>query len=631
MKHRTSAKQQLTAWALVTLALFFYLLPAVAQEQDGPRLRLIDSDASGFPQVSVAVLTLDGRSAPINDFSRLTLRENGTPIPDFTTRSVPVGMDAVLVLDANDGFNVVDDESGLSRREKVQESVRRWATLHMNQEGLDQVTVVVPNEDGLNGRFLIQNARRPEEVIAAVDSYDPARLRATTPLNAMLALALEAAQPAPGDGRYRAILLFTDGGQLDEQLSYPILVAQAQDAGVPIYGAIVGARADEQETSNIQRLTEPTRATFVHMPNGPEVDPIYEIWRAQSSPPQLSYRSVQRQSGQVSATVSLDGSQVVANFSVTLAAPQAALQVERSPVRRVGTAPDTPLAVLQPTLQPVTVALTWPDEQPRALRSVTLFENGRRVLTLDSPPLTEAGGVLLNWDVSELDAGPVELVAQLTDELGFQATTAPVPVKIVVERPSLPTATAVPPPSLALPNVTLPTSLFGLTLTQWGALLGGALLLLVVVRLARRQPQLKAQPPAPPPPKTWQPPRTDMPQSSGAKGLGPLAAFLEPLGRDAEALRLTGANLTLGRDTASAQLVLDDPSISRLHARVRRSGGEFWLYDEGSQEGTFLNFERLGLAPRPLQDGDTVQFGRLTFRFRLRPDDASEEGNNPQT
>ena len=77
-------------------------------------------------------------------------------------------------------------------------------------------------------------------------------------------------------------------------------------------------------------------------------------------------------------------------------------------------------------------------------------------------------------------------------------------------------------------------------------------------------------------------------------------------------------NITIGRDAAAVDLVLDDAGVSRLHARIHGSPYEgFWLHDEGSSGGTYLNFERLGLAPRRLEHGDVIQFGRLMFRFIL--------------
>ena len=98
-------------------------------------------------------------------------------------------------------------------------------------------------------------------------------------------------------------------------------------------------------------------------------------------------------------------------------------------------------------------------------------------------------------------------------------------------------------------------------------------------------------------------------------------AVLERLtaeGHAVEAIELTAADVTLGREAAAVEIVVDDPSVSRLHARIRRNqAGEYWLFDEGSVQGTALNFEPLGLAPRLLQHNDVIQVGRVALRFRL--------------
>jgi pSer/pThr/pTyr-binding forkhead associated (FHA) protein len=102
----------------------------------------------------------------------------------------------------------------------------------------------------------------------------------------------------------------------------------------------------------------------------------------------------------------------------------------------------------------------------------------------------------------------------------------------------------------------------------------------------------------------------------------PLVAFLELL-EDAPGnvtrIVLEGDNVVIGRDQEVAQIVFGDKNVSRLHARIKKSGGSYWLYDEGSSSGTQLNFERLGLTPRPLHDEDTIHIGRIPLRFHLKP------------
>lgn len=62
-------------------------------------------------------------------------------------------------------------------------------------------------------------------------------------------------------------------------------------------------------------------------------------------------------------------------------------------------------------------------------------------------------------------------------------------------------------------------------------------------------------------------------------------------------------------------LILDDPSLSRKHARIRRAGpGRIELEDLGSSNGTFVNGRRVGKGNAGA--GDTVRFGDLIFRVQ---------------
>ncbi len=72
--------------------------------------------------------------------------------------------------------------------------------------------------------------------------------------------------------------------------------------------------------------------------------------------------------------------------------------------------------------------------------------------------------------------------------------------------------------------------------------------------------------------------------------------------------------IVIGRGEA-ATVRLNDRQVSRLHARIRRTNGEYIIEDLGSKNGTFVNGQLL-TNPRPLQDGDEVQIAlslRLLF------------------
>jgi hypothetical protein len=66
--------------------------------------------------------------------------------------------------------------------------------------------------------------------------------------------------------------------------------------------------------------------------------------------------------------------------------------------------------------------------------------------------------------------------------------------------------------------------------------------------------------------------------------------------------------LILGREDGTADLVLDDPGVSRRHARVLPENGAVIVEDLGSSNGTYVNGERIS-GPVELGAGDEVQVG----------------------
>lgn len=73
--------------------------------------------------------------------------------------------------------------------------------------------------------------------------------------------------------------------------------------------------------------------------------------------------------------------------------------------------------------------------------------------------------------------------------------------------------------------------------------------------------------------------------------------------------------LSLGR-SSSCDLPLNDTECSRRHALINpQAGGETWVVDLGSTNGTYVNGRRI-LRPTQLADGDKVLVGRSEFVFR---------------
>ncbi len=73
----------------------------------------------------------------------------------------------------------------------------------------------------------------------------------------------------------------------------------------------------------------------------------------------------------------------------------------------------------------------------------------------------------------------------------------------------------------------------------------------------------------------------------------------------------------VGRDP-SCEIVVADGSVSRRHSRLEQRAGVWWVVDQGSANGTYLN--SLRIAEQALKNGQELRFGALAFRVDLKED-----------
>ena len=81
--------------------------------------------------------------------------------------------------------------------------------------------------------------------------------------------------------------------------------------------------------------------------------------------------------------------------------------------------------------------------------------------------------------------------------------------------------------------------------------------------------------------------------------------------------------LTIGRDPGNS-IVINDPQVSRQHARIAHQGGLMVIEDLGSTNGTFINGMRL-TGPHALTNGDAIGLGEsVTLTFHAMAPAATE-------
>lgn len=92
------------------------------------------------------------------------------------------------------------------------------------------------------------------------------------------------------------------------------------------------------------------------------------------------------------------------------------------------------------------------------------------------------------------------------------------------------------------------------------------------------------------------------------------APLLELLSGNAPAsVSILNSDFGIGRSSQN-DYVVKDSKVSRVHARIREAQGAWFIQDQNSASGTFVNGKRV--QAQRLNDGDAVRIGDTTFKFR---------------
>jgi pSer/pThr/pTyr-binding forkhead associated (FHA) protein len=76
--------------------------------------------------------------------------------------------------------------------------------------------------------------------------------------------------------------------------------------------------------------------------------------------------------------------------------------------------------------------------------------------------------------------------------------------------------------------------------------------------------------------------------------------------------------MNVGRDAAKCHITLIEPRVSAVHATLKLDGGQLYVRDENSNNGTFVDGHRLApgvwtVAPA----GTALRFGPVEFGIRI--------------
>ncbi len=167
---------------------------------------------------------------------------------------------------------------------------------------------------------------------------------------------------------------------------------------------------------------------------------------------------------------------------------------------------------------------------------------------------------------------------------------------------------------------------------------GGVVLILLVVSIFRGggnkkrnnapSPTQAPRPMGAPAPMPYAPGGAPMPGSDFGGGYGPPMGMGGGMPGGASRAVISGPpgvfplgpgmELRVGRDTATCQIVLNEPRVSGSHAVIKLEGGQVFVRDENSNNGTSINGGRIPpLVWTPVSPGAALRFGPIEFSVRL--------------
>jgi hypothetical protein len=589
--------------------LFAGLLSARAQAQSPARVSLYSLQTGSFPTITAGMDVFDPAGSVVTGLKpdAITLLEDNQPRPLATLEEVPSGVKFALALDPGPAF-AYRDANAVTRYDKIVQVLKDWVANHPDTLGDD--LSLIPTY-GILSTHLTKTAAFSD----ALAAYQP-DLPSISPSLNTLARALDAvSETAPQAGMKRAVLFVTSPTPVEEIPTLQNLTERASAQHVRVDVWIV-ASTDFFSTSGataLKDLTIQTGGQYVLF-SGEEPLPGLEMYLAPlRSTYLLTYRSGVLTSGGHTLTVkaALDGETVTSDalpFELNVQPPNPILV--SPPEQIVRQAPDertTATTAFLPGQQSIDIIVEFPDGRTRPLVSTTLLVDNQVVAKNTAEPFDH-----FTWDLSGYaTSGQHILRVEAVDSLGLSKVSLGVPIMVTIIQPKFG----------LLPFLSRNSLWVALTAILFaGAVLG---IILAGGRIRRRSRSVKRgsdiDPLTQPVAGIMNRRNLRLPWKHPAKQPDAYLVRLKDDGQPVSAppIPITTPEMTFGSDPMQVTRILDDPSVSPLHARLREENGEYILSDEKSTAGTWVNFEEL-TSPRCLEHGDVLNIGRLSYRFMLR-------------
>lgn len=600
---------------MLSLWLSLLLVVGVTAQGQAPVLRILGEPSPG-PNAEMLVSVLDpnvGRSLPDLTAANFALQLSGESVPLTSVTAETGGVAVVLVI----------DRGGIARRNdpRIGRAVELAGALldRLNLDGspnADMVALV-----GIRGRdaggltpLIPFTDRDPNLIRNEFDALRTEIVSEVTPLYDGIDRAIEwliqnpsAQVQAQLQSRQPVIVIFSDG--IDRQFSSEayetVIINKCRQAGILLYAVRMGGGATDAD--NLQALAVQTNGRYIsHEPaNTEQVLSLFDDLVTLRTVYRLRFPVLKPQ-GDYKVRVRLQNTPIGDAFAETMVTSRL-----RAPRLILNTPPETAVTVeyskaedaFLPRSIPLSVQLEFPDGEVRTPESVSYYANGVLIGTSTAAP-----DYAFEWQVSglvtptrEVQAQNFTLLARATDRyLEAEMASQPVNVRIAWQAK----------------EVTVVEETRESVQRNWWiiplvALLGlGLLILLILLLKTRGEVARKVVAPAA---STI----NKVTQKMGA--VGPAYGKLVVLhGASAgQEYRLVTPLVKVGRDAQHCDFPLFDQFVSNPHFSIRQEQQQYFIVDEGSTNGTFVNGVQLRPSqPMPLQPDAIIKVGNTQLQFK---------------
>jgi len=589
---------QLVSILAVMLLLGLPSLEAAAQDSLIVQISAVRTDSFPDMVMYASVSDQDGNRLTGLTPQNFTILEDENELPATSVQEERIGTRQIFVLNTSLALGL-RDASGKTRYDYARQALYGWWQLpDAAQVGLDDLSLYTSEA------VLAEHQSAAALLASRLAGFTPAFELETDPYRRIQQALLQAHTPLPREGMTSSLIFLTPivrGPELD---AINDTIVAAQELGVRIYTVLLADAADMENpiVTEMSRLSTETGGELMLLEPESGLNDLARKVISQQSQYILHYTSQADTSGShslalVAGNAAASGASSPNTFSIDILPPSIAFQALPARIVRQTEDPAQPLEEIRPTELEVLIDIDFPDGYPRKLSRTVLYINEEQVLVNTSEPFER-----FTWDISSYTAsGSLALSAEVVDSLGLSSTTSSHSLELEI---------SLPPSGLAA----LQPLLNNLLLTLSGILLAAGVVTGVVFFIRRSITSARIPVETDPANRRAQPARQL--RSNAGQGSELPEAVLVSEENPEQSVDLFGIDHIIGRDPSLATILLPDPSVDPLHARmIRHANGAYLLKDLGSSAGTWVNYHQIPESGMILNHGDLVNIGRTAFRF----------------